>query len=66
MNTVITGTRGANMFEDEQSYYQRRAEAEVERAQAATAPAAVRAHYELAEAYFAKLATTERIEVVAS
>jgi hypothetical protein len=54
------------MFEDDRSYYQRRAEAEVQRAQAATAPAAVQAHYALAEAYFAKIATAERIKVVAS
>jgi hypothetical protein len=43
------------MKDDDRSYYQRRAEAELDRAQAATVPNAVRAHYELAEAYLNKL-----------
>ena len=47
------------MFQDDRSYYQHRAEVEVERAQAATAPGAVRAHYQLAEAYLDKLAVAE-------
>ena len=47
------------MFEDDKSYYQHRAEVEIERAQQATLPQAVRAHYQLAEAYFSKLAAIE-------
>jgi hypothetical protein len=43
------------MLEDDQSYYQRRAEVELERAQAATLPSVVQAHYQLAQAYFGKL-----------
>lgn len=41
---------------DEQTYYYRRAEAELEQAQRAGDPRAVRAHYQLAEAYFGRLA----------
>ena len=45
------------MFEDDQSFYQRRAEAEIALAQQATLPCVVQAHYQLAEAYFDKLAS---------
>ena len=47
------------MFQDDKTYFQRRAEVETERAQQATVPQAVRAHYQLAQAYFAKLAAAE-------
>lgn len=47
------------MFDDDRSYYQHRAEAEIERAERATEPCAVKAHYELAEAYLARVATFE-------
>lgn len=43
------------MFEDDRSYYQHRAEVELEIAQKATAPEVVRAHHLLAEAYLEKL-----------
>jgi hypothetical protein len=41
-------------------YYYRRAEAELNMAQAATAPAAVKAHYELANLYLERLANPKR------
>lgn len=44
------------MPDNEKSYFERRAEAELERAQSATAPEAVRVHYQLAEAYLEKIA----------
>lgn len=40
-------------------YYYRRAEAELEMAQAATIPAAVKAHYELANLYLERLTSSE-------
>ena len=46
------------MFRDDRSYLQYRAEVETERAQQATVPQVVRAHYQLAEAYLSKLAAT--------
>jgi hypothetical protein len=48
------------MFQDDRSYYQRRAEVETERAQQASLPCAVEAHYKLAEAYLDKLASFDR------
>jgi hypothetical protein len=56
----------ASMFEDDRSYYQHRAEVEIERAQLATVPSVVQAHYQLAEAYFGKLASDEPVKVEAS
>jgi hypothetical protein len=53
------------MLQDERSYYQYRAEVELERAQAATVPVAVRAHYQLAEAYLAKV-SAEHVKADAS
>ncbi len=50
------------MVEDDRTYYQRRAEAELERAQQATEPGAVKAHYQLAEAYLGRLASLETSE----
>lgn len=41
---------------DDQTYYYRRAEAELEQAQRAGDPRAVRAHYQLAEAYLRRVA----------
>jgi hypothetical protein len=58
--------KDASMFEDDRSYYQRRAEVEIERAQLATVPSVVQAHYKLAEAYFSKLASDEPVKVKAS
>lgn len=43
------------MFEDDRAYYQHRAEVETERAQTATLPKVVQAHYLLAEAYLNKV-----------
>ena len=48
------------MFDDDRTYYQHRAEAEIQRAQRATEPCAVKAHYELAEAYLERVATLQR------
>jgi hypothetical protein len=56
----------ASMLEDDRSYFQHRAEVEVERAQAAILPSVVQAHYQLAEAYLNKLATGEPVKAEAS
>ena len=48
-----------NMSKDDRFYYQRRAEVELERAQSATLPSVVRAHYQLAEAYLGKVGSDE-------
>jgi hypothetical protein len=51
------------MSDDDISYYRRRAEAELERAQQATKPEVVKAHYELANAYLECIdETAKRIE----
>ena len=50
------------MFEADRLYYQRRAEVELERAQQATLPEVVSAHYKLAEAYLDKLASENHSE----
>jgi hypothetical protein len=55
--TFSTETR---MLEDDRSYYQHRAEVETERAEQASLPCAVEAHYKLAEAYLDKLASFDR------
>ena len=47
------------MLKDDRSYYQRRAEVEVERARMATVAQAQRAHSTLAEAYRNRLASDE-------
>jgi hypothetical protein len=51
--------KGPKMFEDDRSYYQRRAEVELARAQASTLHSVVRVHYQLAEAYLDKIASVE-------
>jgi hypothetical protein len=56
----------ASISEDDRSYFQHRAEVEVERAQAAILPSVVRAHYQLAEAYLGKLGTDKPVKVEAS
>ena len=43
------------MSEEDVSYFQQRAEAELERAQLATKPEVVHAHYEMANAYLARI-----------
>lgn len=43
------------MFKEDRFYYQHRAEVVTERAQKATVPKVVQAHYQLAEAYFDKI-----------
>lgn len=43
------------MTKDDHAYFTRRAEAELDQAQRATCPHAVRAHYQLAEAYLERL-----------
>lgn len=48
------------MISDDKSYYRLRANTEVERAQQATHPCAVAAHYHRAEAYREKLTTLEQ------
>lgn len=50
---------GFTMINDDRAYFQYRAEVETERAVRANDPAAVRAHYTLAEAYFDKLQSME-------
>lgn len=45
------------MFENNETYYYRRAEAELEQAQQATHPKVVHAHYEMANAYLERLVT---------
>ena len=47
------------MFEDDRSYYQHRAEVEIERAKQAVEPCAAKAYYELAEACLDKLSSIE-------
>ncbi len=54
------------MFEDDRSYYQHRAEVELESAQKATVPEVVRAHHLLAEAYLGKLASAAPTQADAS
>ena len=54
------------MFEDDRSYYQHRAEVEIECAQRATVPEAVRVHYLLAEAYLDKVASGEPVRAESS
>ena len=51
------------MSKDDRFYYQRRAEVELERAQSATLPSVVRAHYQLAEAYLGKVGSDEPAKV---
>jgi len=46
------------MLKDDRSYYQHRAEVELECAQKATTPEVVRAHHQLAEAYLERLASS--------
>ena len=43
------------MSREEEDYYQRRAEAEIELAQRADCPQAVQAHYQLASAYLDRI-----------
>lgn len=45
------------MLQDDRSYFQHRAEVEIERAQQATLPSVVQAHHQLAKAYLEKLAS---------
>jgi hypothetical protein len=47
------------MFEDDVTYFRRRAEAELAQAQRATVREVVRAHFLLAEAYLARVAAAE-------
>jgi len=54
------------MFEDDQIYYQHRAEVELAIAQKATAPEVVKAHHLLAEAYLKRLASAAPAPVEAS
>lgn len=44
------------MMEDDVTYFRRRAEAELERAQRATHPGVVKAHYDLANLYLERVA----------
>lgn len=48
------------MSETEASYYERRAEQELELAQRATDPLVVAAHYRLSELYLEKIAAAQR------
>jgi hypothetical protein len=50
------------MFESDVSYYRRRADAELEQAQRATRPEAVRVHSELASAYLELISAAEPIK----
>jgi hypothetical protein len=47
------------MSVEDETYFQHRAEVEIARAQAATSPAVVKAHYEMAEAYLGRLTARE-------
>ena len=47
------------MPDDDATYYRRRAETELEKAQQATSPEIVRAHFELANAYLERIAAAE-------
>ena len=47
------------MLEDNISYYRRRAEAELERARKASCPEVLRPHFEMANAYLARIAAAE-------
>jgi hypothetical protein len=49
-----------DISDDDISYYRRRAEAELERAQQATKPEAVKVHYELANAYLEHIGETAK------
>lgn len=60
--SIMNRIERANMFEDDRSYFQHRAEVEIERAQQAELPRAVAVHYQLAEAYLAKLAAFTPVE----
>lgn len=51
------------MLEDDRTYPQHRAESELERAQKATGPVVVKAHYLLAEGYIGKLASLDAKDV---
>ena len=51
------------MFEDDNTYFTRRAEVELEQAQRATKPEVVRAHYQLAEAYLERLQPDARASI---
>ena len=53
------------MFKDDASYFEYRAEVELERAQESTVPAAVAIHYRLAEAYLDKISSPEPREPAA-
>jgi hypothetical protein len=55
----------AAVHEDDLRYYRHRAETETERAEKATVPQAVRVHYQLAEAYFSKIASGESAQIEA-
>ena len=50
-----SNTHAQAMFEDDATYYRRRAEVELEQAQRATLPEVVHAHYEMANAYLERL-----------
>ena len=54
------------MVEDDSACFRHRAEVETQRAERATAPAAVRAHYLLAEAYSSNLAAIQPAQAEAS
>jgi hypothetical protein len=56
----------ARMFEDDRSYYQHRAEVELECAQKATVPEVARAHHQLAEAYLERLASVASTQAAAA
>lgn len=51
--------RRAIVPDDDVTYYRRRAETELEKAQQATSPEIVRAHFELANAYLERIAAAE-------
>lgn len=49
------------MSEDDRTYFQRRAEAEIERAQSASQQCVVQAHHQLSQAYLEKIAALEPV-----
>ena len=54
------------MFEDDAAYYRRRAEKQLDLAQRAIEPEAVRAHHYLAEAYLERLSPDTPVSGAAS
>jgi len=66
VSAVIRHLKGRKMFEDDRSYYQRRAEIELKRARESTVHNVVQAHHQLAQAYLEKMASAEPVSADAA